>query len=72
MNYRNRSLALVSIQRLAAVVSAKALHLRDFWSLAIFEFFNAELCCVLVLDRFKPGDSMSTGTNEKRTAWPPT
>jgi hypothetical protein len=38
---QNRSLALVSIlQRLAAAEIADTLHLRDFWSSAIFEFFN--------------------------------
>ena len=38
---QKRSLALVSIpQRLAAVEIADALHLRDFRSPAIFEFFN--------------------------------
>jgi hypothetical protein len=25
--------------------------------------------CVLVIDRFKPGDFMTVGINEKRAAW---
>jgi hypothetical protein len=25
--------------------------------------------CVLVIDRFKPGDFMTVGMNEKRAAW---
>ena len=40
---QKRSLALVSIlQRLAAAEIAKALRLRDFRSLAIFEFLTSE------------------------------
>jgi hypothetical protein len=38
---QKRSLALVStLRRSAAAEIANALHLRDFRSLAIFEFFN--------------------------------
>ena len=38
---QKRSLALVSIlQSLAAAEIANALHMREFWIAAIFEFFN--------------------------------